>query len=215
MPFGKELSSIQMSLDEAIRELERLCKSAGFTQAQIDEEIANIRRLNALVEDAEARGLADIATAYRQVLRGTLDALTRRAPALVKLLNLIFSRTGLAAEVGKALGKVIKLGTSTAGLVFVEVLFYAPENAGSVWGEFELVDSVLMEHTSGDEIHCVVACIYRGPTHIRIHDSTYPASGAYRQEDLVSLHEYDCGRPPSPAVLKQFCRKTLWAVLAN
>jgi hypothetical protein len=204
-----------MTLDDAIRELERACKEAGFTQAQIDEEVANLRRLNGLAEDAEARGLHDIAAAYRQVLRGTLDALMRRCPALAKIVSLIFTRTGLAAEVGKALGKVIKLGTSTAGLVFVEVLFYAPENPGSVWGEFDLVDSVLMEHSTGDEIHCVIACIYRGPTRVCIGESTYPASSAYPQEEMVSIHEYDCGRPPSPAVLKQFCRKSFWTVLAN
>jgi hypothetical protein len=196
-----------MTIDDEIRALERELAKDGVDRAWIEREINELRRLQGLATDAEVNGVETaISRFYRDAIRARLD----RFPKLARLIAWL-ERRALGAEIGK----VLELAGSTAGLVFVEVLFYAPDTGGSAYGEFELVDTIPVTKTTGDDVFCAVLCIYHGPTHIIINGSSGPYPASAETYDLVSVHEYDCGRPPSAEVLKRFCHRYLYRVIAN
>jgi hypothetical protein len=203
--------------DAEFRALEKELAAEGVDRAYIQRQIAELNRFRDFLAEAERDLGVDSANAiyWRDVIKDRLG----RFPRLTKLITFL-ERKGLGAE----LGKVIDLATSTAGLVFLEVLLYAPDSGGAAYGEFELVDTIPITKSTGDEFFCAVLCVYHGPTHVIVYPrdpltgESYQASHPYSGKDthdFVSVHQYDCSRPPTEKVLQQFCRRAVYREIAS
>jgi hypothetical protein len=213
-----DFSSLDESYRQLVRELEKtdpgLAKRLEAAWAELQAHLKSLAN-----PEVETSVRLDIYARIEKCIKALLDAM-RRYRAAQRLISTL-GRTGKAF--GQVIGKGFKLITSPVvlqGQIIAEIVLYTPGpgEVGSIaipLDCYECIDSLLL--TFGDPeggMRCFYACVYRLIGHQTVGgdlSKPYVYGGDKDAEEVVTLHEYNCQRPPSAEIRKSICQKYIYA----